>query len=167
VPPSNTAASVSDVPVCVRASALAAVAFRPPLAFESPAVGVGQISRVAFTAAEVSMSVPSLCAWFGPPFEPSCAVGVGHVFAAPVSVRLPRANVPLARPLSAAHGVGQSATASSRFRFPLSKRRPAVAGLGVPRLGSPSLACGVGHVANAVSEGPPARFGASCVAFES
>lgn len=73
------AASVSDVPACVR-PVLAAVAFRPPDAFASPAVAVGHIAR-----------------------------------AAPSSVGLPRANVALARSLSAPIGVGHIDTSRGRL----------------------------------------------------
>ncbi len=132
VPPSNTAASVRLVPVCVDGfPSLAAVAFRPPLALASPAVGVGQ------------------------------------VFAAPVSVGLPRANVPLARPLSAAHGVSHIA-ASSRFRLPFENRSRASDSFGIdaPLCGSPFLAIGVGQrVATVVRLGPPSLFSPSPLPF--
>lgn len=124
----RTVASVNVVPACRPLSVEYAAT---PDAFASVAVGVGHISRTKFGKVG-----PPCSGWFSAP-QPfaSRAVGVGHAFAAPVKIRLPRANVPLARPESAAQGVGHWATVWRAI--PVNRSS---ADLLPPRFASPSVA---------------------------
>lgn len=112
---------------------------------QSRAAGVGQRFTAVASPSPLFFDAPlRLC-------SPN-TVGVGHLAAAPFSVRFPRANVCEPFDPSAAIGVGHIATASSRLRRPISNRRCAVAADGKPRRGSPSFADGVGQDEQASSE---------------